>query len=72
IPPSAPSSTAEAREQLDSSGAAFRSALVGVSEDAFYTVRPVGHEEYSVLSLLENVAHHDEEHCIQIGAIVAS
>ncbi len=70
--PSAPQSTSEAREQLEASGGAFRAALEGVTEDAFYAVKPVGHEEYSVLSLLENVAHHDREHAGQIREILAS
>jgi hypothetical protein len=32
----------------------------------------MGHEEYSVLSLLENVAGHDREHIAQIQEILAA
>src|SRR2546428_8964776 len=70
MPSSTPQSASEAREQLEASGGAFRSALEGVTEESFYTMRPVGHEEYSVLSLLENIAHHDGEHTGQIHSIL--
>src|SRR2546428_8101913 len=70
MPSSTPETASEARGQLEASGGAFRSALEGVTEESFYTVRPVGHEEYSVISLLENIAHHDGEHTDQIRAIL--
>jgi len=38
--------------------------------ETFYELRRVGHEEYSVLSVIENVANHDHEHAAQIRAIV--
>jgi hypothetical protein len=31
----------------------------------------IGHEEYSVLSVLENAASHDREHARQIRSIAA-
>ena len=46
------------------------SALEGVQEEHFYELRTVGHEEYSILSVLENVASHDREHASQITAIL--
>ena len=57
---------------LDSSRTALLSALDGVDEDSFYTIKQLGHEEYSVLSLLENVAGHDREHARQIAEILAA
>jgi uncharacterized damage-inducible protein DinB len=45
--------------------------LDGASESTFYEIRPLGHEEYSPLSLLENVAMHDREHAAQIEQIMA-
>ncbi len=72
MPPSAPASVSDAIQQLEAAGAAFRSALESVGEDAFYTVKPVAHEEFSVLSLLENVTHHDREHAAQIQTILSA
>ena len=57
---------------LDASRSTLLRMLEGVDEDVFYDVQRVGHEEYSILSVLENVANHDHEHAAQIKAIVAS
>ncbi len=38
----------------------------GVDEAVFYEIRSLGHEQYSVISVLENVAAHDHEHLQQI------
>jgi hypothetical protein len=32
----------------------------------------VGHEEYSILSVLENVSNHDREHAEQVKTILAA
>lgn len=56
---------------LDAARTALLQALDGVTEDTFYEVRPMGHDEYSVLSVLENVANHDREHADQIAAIAS-
>jgi len=72
MPSSAPDSTSEARQQLDAGRAGFLAALAAVSEESLYAIRPVGHEEFSALSLMENVAHHDLEHAAQIREILAS
>ena len=58
--------------ELDSSRTALLSALAGVDEEAFYRLGHVGHEEYSVLSVLESAANHDREHAAQIRAIVST
>jgi hypothetical protein len=51
---------------------ALRDALNDMDEESFYRLGTVGREEYSVLSVLENVAHHDREHGQQIRSIVAA
>jgi uncharacterized damage-inducible protein DinB len=71
----APVAAAEAADL--ESGAAIVSALAAsrkalldaasaVREADFYRLQTIGHEEYSVLSILENVAAHDREHSEQI------
>ena len=67
-----PPTVADAISALEISRKALEEAVEGVDEETFYTLRVVGHEEYSVLSLLENVALHDREHAPQIQDIVAS
>jgi len=57
---------------LDSSRRALLKAIDGVSEDAFYEIKRLGREEYSALSLLENVAAHDREHAAQVRAAVGA
>lgn len=57
---------------LDGSRTALLQAIAGVSEDAFYDIKHLGHEEYSVLSILENAASHDREHAGQIRTIAGS
>ncbi len=67
-----PASVADAISALEHSRAALDEAIDGVDEDTFYTLHVVGHEEYSVLSLLENVTLHDREHGPQIKEILAA
>jgi len=74
-PNSSPASGPEARTMLLDSRKALLNALAQLDMDpsvyeTFYEVRRVGHEEYSVLSLLENVAHHDHEHAAQVKLII--
>ena len=57
---------------LDASRTALLQAIDGVSEDAFYEIKRFGHEEYSVLSLLENAAAHDREHAGQVSTTVGA
>ncbi len=57
---------------LDNSRTALLQTIDGVSEDAFYEIKRFGHEEYSVLSLLENAAAHDSEHAAQVRTTVGS
>lgn len=46
--------------------------LDGIDEQTFYDLRALGKEQYSVVSVLENVASHDHEHLEQIEKILAS
>ena len=67
-----PPTVADAISGLDAARVALEEAIDGVDEDTFYTLHVVGHEEYSVLSLLENVTLHDREHGPQIKEILAA
>ena len=46
--------------------------LDGVDEGTFYELRALGREQYSIVSVLENVASHDHEHLEQIARTIAS
>ncbi len=72
LPPVAFASVAEAVRQLDAVRAVLLAAIDGIDEESFYRLQTVGHEEYSVLSLLENVALHDREHGPQVQEILAA
>jgi len=61
-----PSSEAEAVQQLASTRAALETALNSATEENFYQLQRFGHDEYSVASVLENVANFDREHAEQI------
>jgi uncharacterized damage-inducible protein DinB len=74
---SAPNSATEARTMLLDTRKALLTALEQLEMDprapeTFYELKRVGHEEYSVLSVLENVANHDHEHAEQIRTIVST
>jgi hypothetical protein len=70
--PSPPRDTNEAEQRLASTRAALLAALDGVDEETFYRLGRIGHEEYSVLSILENEASHGREHATQLRSILAS
>lgn len=67
-----PASVADALAALQEARAELEEAIDGVDEETFYKMHIVGREEYSVLSLLENVTLHDREHGPQIQDILAS
>ena len=46
--------------------------LDGVDEATFFALRALGREQYSVVSVLENVASHDHEHLEQIAKTLAA
>ena len=56
---------------LGATRAGLLEAISSVEEKDFYRLQTIGHEEYSVLSILENVASHDREHAEQIRKTVA-
>jgi uncharacterized damage-inducible protein DinB len=79
LPPAPPpegqqelASLADAVQRLDTSRKELLAALDGIDEESFYRLDMVGREEYSVLSVLENVAHHDREHGQQLRSIAAT
>ncbi len=65
-PSRTPSSSAEALAALEVTRKAVLDGIGYVKEEDFYRLQTIGHEEYSVLSILENVASHDREHAEQI------
>jgi hypothetical protein len=67
-----PATVDDAICRLDSSRFALLQAVDGVDEESFYRLGRIGHEEYSVMSVLENAAQHDREHLEQIQAILRS
>lgn len=67
-----PASVTEAVRMLTASRRALIAALEDINEASFYRLGTVGREEYSVLSVLENAAHHDREHAQQIQIATAS
>jgi uncharacterized damage-inducible protein DinB len=66
-----PGGVADAAEALARSRAALLNAVDGVTEEDFYRLGLLGREEYSVVSVLENVEQHDIEHLGQIRTIQA-
>ena len=70
--PTAVASVPDALDALGSTRASLLAVLDGVGEDEFYELRTLGHDQYSVLSVLENVAAHDHEHAGQIERTVGS
>jgi hypothetical protein len=61
---------ADAASMLASTRAAILDAVEGVDADTLYSMTKVGHEEYSPLSLLENIASHERDHGAQIAELV--
>jgi uncharacterized damage-inducible protein DinB len=70
-PAASPTTSAEALTQLEATRKAVLDGLCHVNEADFYRLQSIGHEEYSVLSILENVASHDREHSEQIQKTLA-
>jgi hypothetical protein len=65
-PGGTPSTPGEALAALEVTRTALIDGVSRVKEEDFYRLQTIGHEEYSVLSILENVANHDREHAEQI------
>ena len=67
-----PSSAKDAADRLAASRAALLGAVGGVDEESFYRLAQVAHEEYSIISLLENTINHDREHGAQVQALAGA
>jgi len=65
-------SRATALEELAATREALLGALASATEENFYRLQQFGHDEYSVISVLENAANHDREHAEQIRRTLAS
>lgn len=65
-------SIAAAAAALERYRAALTSAVEGVDESTFYEMRALGKDQYSVMSVLENVADHDHEHLGQIAKTIGA
>jgi uncharacterized damage-inducible protein DinB len=59
-------STASAVAALEAGRSALHASLGGITEDEFYELGRGGGQDYSVLSVLQNVAQHDIEHGAQL------
>jgi hypothetical protein len=57
--------------RMEAGRTALLAAVKDVTEEQFYALLKLGHEEFSVLSVLENAATHDREHAGQIRSILA-
>ena len=66
-----PTSIDAARQQLATTRQHLLTALAPATEDNFYRLQRFGHDEYSVISVLENAANHDREHAEQIRRTLA-
>jgi len=65
------STSAKVASSLGATREGLLEAISSVEEKDFYRLQTIGHEEYSVLSILENVASHDREHAQQIQKTVS-
>ena len=66
------SSGPAAASALERTRRTMLSLLEGVDEATFYELRALGKEQYSVVSVIENVASHDHEHLTQISKTIAA
>jgi phosphinothricin acetyltransferase len=72
--PDAPRAAADVPAVLDSlavTRADVHALVDGVEGETLYRLARVGHEEYSVLSVLQNIAAHDRDHLGQIADLLA-
>ena len=65
-------SGAAAAEALERVRQSMISLLDDIDESTFYDLRALGKEQYSVVSVLENVASHDHEHLEQISKTLSA
>jgi phosphinothricin acetyltransferase len=62
----------EASARLAETRAGVLAMIDGIDDDTLYRLVRIGHEEYSPLSVLENIALHDREHRAQIAELLSS
>lgn len=65
-----PSSAAAAASMLAATRDAVERIIDRIDEATLYRLTKIGHEEYSPLSVLENIASHDRDHIAQIEDVV--
>ena len=68
----APKSIDEARGQLAATREGLLNALASATDENSYRLQRFGHDEYSVISVLENAANHDREHAEQIRRTISA
>jgi phosphinothricin acetyltransferase len=61
-----PATASDASSMLAATRDAVERMIDGISEATLYRLTKIGHEEYSPLSVLENIASHDRDHVTQI------
>jgi phosphinothricin acetyltransferase len=67
-----PATASDATAMLAATRNAAERMIEGIGEATFYELTKFGHEEYSPLSVLENVASHDREHITQITDVMGA
>ena len=65
-----PADGADAVARLAATRAAVEALADGIDNETLYRLGRFGHEEYSPLSVLENVASHDRDHQAQIAELM--
>lgn len=67
-----PSDGVDALAMLDVTRQAVRDIIDGIPDEVLYRLTTIGHEEYSPLSVLQNVASHDRDHYTQIVDVLST
>jgi phosphinothricin acetyltransferase len=65
-----PIDAGDAARHLEATRSAILAIVDGVDDETVYRLTAVGHEEYSALSVLQNIAAHDRDHLSQIRALL--
>jgi phosphinothricin acetyltransferase len=67
-----PADGADAAAKLAATRAAVETLADGIDDETLYRLVRFGHEEYSPLSVLENIAAHDRDHRGQIADVMSA
>lgn len=65
-----PAAASDASSMLAATRDAVERMIGGIGEATLYRLTKIGHEEYSPLSVLQNIASHDRDHVTQIEDLV--